>query len=97
MMPLVEGKIDHFLHEKLSSVFPMISMFIGQNTINQLKLVFMQELESMFPEIIGAYMKNIESQLDLEEMVTKRLLASPVTRWNRYSIRSCPKSSGLLR
>ena len=73
MMPLVEGKIDLFLREKLSSVFPMISMFIGQNTINQLKLVFMQELESMFPEIIGSYMKNIESQLDLEKMVTDKV------------------------
>jgi uncharacterized membrane protein YheB (UPF0754 family) len=73
MMPLVEGKIDLFLREKLSSVFPMISMFIGQNTINQLKIVFMQELESMFPEIIGSYMKNIESQLDLEKMVTEKV------------------------
>jgi len=73
MMPVVEGKIDLFLHEKLKSVFPMISMFLGQNTINQLKLVFMQELESMFPEIIGSYMKNIESQLDLEKMVTQKV------------------------
>jgi uncharacterized membrane protein YheB (UPF0754 family) len=73
MMPLVEGKIDLFLREKLSSVFPMISMFIGQNTINQLKTVFMQELESMFPEVIGSYMKNIESQLDLEKMVTEKV------------------------
>lgn len=73
MMPLVEEKIDLFLREKLSSVFPMISMLIGQNTINQLKTVFMQELESMFPEIIGSYMKNIESQLDLEKMVTEKV------------------------
>jgi len=73
MMPLVENKIDLFLREKLSSVFPMISMFIGENTINQLKLVFMQELETMFPEIIGSYMKNIESQLDLEKMVTEKV------------------------
>jgi uncharacterized membrane protein YheB (UPF0754 family) len=73
MMPLVEGKIDLFLREKLSSVFPMISMFIGQNTINQLKVVFMQELETMFPEIIGSYMKNIESQLDLEKMVIDKV------------------------
>lgn len=73
MMPLVEEKIDLFLREKLSNVFPMISMFIGQNTINQLKTVFMQELESMFPEIIGSYMKNIESQLDLEKMVTEKV------------------------
>jgi uncharacterized membrane protein YheB (UPF0754 family) len=73
MMPLVEEKIDLFLREKLSIVFPMISMFIGQNTINQLKTAFMQELESMFPEIIGSYMKNIESQLDLEKMVTEKV------------------------
>ena len=73
MMPLVEGKIDHFLREKLSSVFPMISMFIGQNTINQLKMVFMQELELMFPEIIGSYMKHLESELDLEKMVTEKV------------------------
>ena len=73
IMPLVEGKIDLFLHEKLKSVFPMISMFIGQNTINQLKLVFMQELETMFPEIIGSYMKHLESELDLEKMVTKKV------------------------
>lgn len=73
MMPLVEEKIDLFLREKLSIVFPMISMFTGQNTINQLKTVFMQELESMFPEIIGSYMKNIESQLDLEKMVTEKV------------------------
>ncbi len=73
MMPLVENKIDLFLREKLSSVFPMISMFIGENTINQLKLVFMKELETMFPEIIGSYMKNIESQLDLEKIVTEKV------------------------
>jgi uncharacterized membrane protein YheB (UPF0754 family) len=73
VMPLVESKIDLFLHEKLKTVFPMISMFIGQNTINQLKLVFMQELETMFPEIIGSYMKNLESELDLEKMVTEKV------------------------
>jgi len=73
MMPLVEDKIDLFLREKLSIVFPMISMFIGQNTISNLKIVFMQELETMFPEIIGSYMKNIESQLDLEKMVTEKV------------------------
>ncbi len=73
IMPLVEEKIDLFLREKLSSVFPMISMFIGQNTINQLKSVFMKELETMFPEIIGSYMKHLESELDLEKMVTEKV------------------------
>lgn len=73
LMPLVEEKIDLFLKEKLNSVFPMISMFIGQNTITQLKTVFMSELETLFPEIIGAYMKNLESQLDFEKIVTEKV------------------------
>lgn len=73
MMPLIEEKIDTFLKEKLSSVFPMLSMFIGQNTINQLKTVFMKELEVIFPELIGSYMKNLESQLDLEKIVTEKV------------------------
>lgn len=73
LMPYVEIKIDDFLRRKLSEVFPIISMFIGDNTINQLKGVFMQELESMFPEMIHSYMKNLESQLDLEKIVTEKV------------------------
>jgi uncharacterized membrane protein YheB (UPF0754 family) len=73
LMPFVEMKIDDFLRRKLSEVFPIISMFIGDSTINQLKGVFMQELESMFPEMISSYMKNLESQLDLEKIVTEKV------------------------
>lgn len=73
IMPLIEEKIDLFLREKLSAVFPMISMFIGQNTITQLKNVFMKELEVLFPEIISAYMRNLESKLDLEKIVTEKV------------------------
>ena len=73
LMPYVETKIDDFLRRKLSEVFPIISMFIGDSTINQLKGVFMQELESMFPEMIHSYMRNLESQLDLEKIVTEKV------------------------
>ena len=48
-------------------------MFIGDNTINQLKTIFMKELETIFPELIGSYMKNLESQLDLNKMVTEKV------------------------
>lgn len=33
----------------------------------------MEELEGMFPELIGSYMKNLESQLDLEKIVTEKV------------------------
>ena len=73
LLPLVEGRIDDFLRTRLSEAFPIISMFIGETTIGQLKGVFLKELESMFPDLIKSYMKNIESQLDLQKIVTEKV------------------------
>ena len=73
LMPFVESKVDDFLRRKLSEAFPIISMFIGDSTINQLKTIFMAELEIIFPEMIASYMKNLESQLDLEKIVTEKV------------------------
>jgi uncharacterized membrane protein YheB (UPF0754 family) len=73
LMPFVESKVDDFLRRKLSDAFPIISMFIGDSTINQLKTIFMAELEIIFPEMIASYMKNMESQLDLEKIVTEKV------------------------
>lgn len=73
IMPLVEIRVDEFLRSKLGEAFPMISMFIGENTINKLKDVFMTELETIFPELIGSYMKDLESQLDLNKIVTEKV------------------------
>jgi uncharacterized membrane protein YheB (UPF0754 family) len=73
LMPFVESKVDDFLRRKLSDAFPVISMFIGDSTINQLKTIFMAELEIIFPEMIASYMKNMESQLDLEKIVTEKV------------------------
>jgi uncharacterized membrane protein YheB (UPF0754 family) len=73
IMPLVETRIDEFLRSKLGEAFPMISMFIGENTINKLKDVFMKELETIFPDLIGSYMKDLESQLDLNKIVTEKV------------------------
>jgi uncharacterized membrane protein YheB (UPF0754 family) len=73
LMPFVEAKVDDFLRRKLSDAFPIISMFIGESTINQLKTIFMAELDIIFPEMIASYMKNLESQLDLEKIVTEKV------------------------
>jgi uncharacterized membrane protein YheB (UPF0754 family) len=73
LMPLVEIRVDEFLRSKLGEAFPMISMFIGENTINKLKDVFMTELETIFPELIESYMKDLESQLDLNKIVTEKV------------------------
>ena len=75
LLPPVEKHIDHFLRNRLSDVFPMLSMFIGDKTINQLKEVFMKELETVFPETMKSYMTNLKQDLDMEKLVYEKVAA----------------------
>lgn len=73
LMPFVESKVDEFLRIKLSDAFPVISMFIGESTILQLKGIFMDELKVIFPQVINNHMKHLESELDLEKIVAEKV------------------------
>jgi uncharacterized membrane protein YheB (UPF0754 family) len=73
VMPLVETHIDNFLRNKLAAEMPIISMFIGDKTIEQLKSVFMKELESLFPVLMTSYMDKLRHELDLEAIVTEKV------------------------
>ena len=73
ILPLVEEHIDHFLRNKLKETMPMIAMFIGDKTIAQLKAVFMQELEALFPVIMKNYVTHLREDLDLEKMVVEKI------------------------
>jgi uncharacterized membrane protein YheB (UPF0754 family) len=73
ILPLVEEHIDHFLRNKLKETMPMIAMFIGDKTINQLKAVFMKELEELFPVIMRNYVTHLREDLDLEKMVVEKI------------------------
>jgi uncharacterized membrane protein YheB (UPF0754 family) len=73
VMPIVETHIDNFLRNKLASEMPIISMFIGDKTIEQLKSLFMKELESLFPVLMTSYMDKLRHELDLEAIVTEKV------------------------
>jgi uncharacterized membrane protein YheB (UPF0754 family) len=73
LKPEIEKHIDKFLREKLTDLFPMLSMFIGDKTINQLKAAFLMELESLFPILMKSYMTKLEKDLDLEKIVTEKV------------------------
>jgi uncharacterized membrane protein YheB (UPF0754 family) len=75
MMPEIEAHVDHFLRKKLADQMPMLSMFIGDKTINNLKSVFMQELESLFPDVMKKFASNMKNELDLEKIVTAKVSA----------------------
>ncbi len=73
ILPEIEAHIDHFLRTRLSTTFPMLSMFIGDKTINQMKGAFMTELELIFPAVLKNYMGNLQKDLDLEKIVTAKV------------------------
>src|ERR1700730_5329570 len=50
IMPVIEKHVDDFLRNKLTKEMPFLSMFIGDKTIGTMKKVFMQEIETLFPE-----------------------------------------------
>lgn len=75
IMPMVDQHIDEFLRVKLPASMPVISMFIGDKTINQLKEVFLSEMKALFPQIMGNYMGKLKTDLDLEKIVVNKVSA----------------------
>lgn len=73
LMPQIDAHIDHFLRVKLADQMPIISMFIGDKTIQQMKSVFMAELKELFPGIMKTYMGNLQRDLDLEKIVVDKV------------------------
>jgi uncharacterized membrane protein YheB (UPF0754 family) len=73
IMPLVEEHIDDFLKNKLKEKLPIISMFIGDKTINSLKEVFLKEIEDLFPQVLKQFAANLQNELDIETMVANKI------------------------
>ena len=73
LMSTVEVHVDNFLRNKLSDELPFISLFIGDRTIRSLKNIFMQELETLFPQLMKSYAGHLQEELDLEKIVTDKV------------------------
>lgn len=69
IMPIIDSKLDDFFRNRLSEKLPMIAMFIGDKTIQQLKEVFIEELQNMFPDLMHSFSKNMQQTIiaQLEE------------------------------
>jgi uncharacterized membrane protein YheB (UPF0754 family) len=79
IMPQAEAHIDNFLRVKLVKSMPVVGMFVGDKTINNLKSLFVTELEQLFPEIMKNYMAGLKEDFNIEKIVTDKIAAySPV-------------------
>lgn len=75
VIPMLETRIDTFLRHKLSESFPMISMFIGDKTIDKLKQIFIEELRTTLPDMINQYVGQLKDELNMERIVTEKVKA----------------------
>lgn len=73
IMPLIENHVDDFLRSRLSNELPLISMFIGDKTIQKLKDAFMKEIEVLFPTVMKQYAANLKTDLDIENIVITKV------------------------
>jgi len=88
LTPFVDQQLDHFFQHTIKEKLPMISMFIGEKTVGELKLVFMQELEQLFPTLLEKLTaQNVEelhqkmSHSLLKTLEIKMLIATRSIRW----------------
>lgn len=80
LKPELERHVDHFLNHKLKEVFPMLSMFIGEKTINQFRQAFLTELEQIFPQVMAHYTGNLQNELNLEKTITEKIAGLPIEK-----------------
>jgi len=73
VMPVIDAHIDDFLRNKLTAAMPMIAMFVGDKTVNELKAIFLKEMETIFPDVLDKYLGSMQQQLDLERIVTDKV------------------------
>ena len=62
LIPFIDQALDSFFKERLVQKMPMVSMFVGDKTITQLKEVFMEELSQLFPDLIKQLTQSIQEQ-----------------------------------
>jgi len=72
-MPVIEAHIDNFLNVKLKEAIPVISMFVGDRIMKQLKDLFITELRELFPSIMSQFISGLSQSKKLEHEIVVKL------------------------
>jgi uncharacterized membrane protein YheB (UPF0754 family) len=73
LTPTIEKHLDSFLHVKLKEKLPVISMFVGEGTMQKIKEGMLEEIGLLLPEIIHQYTDSLSERVDIEKMVTEKV------------------------
>ncbi|RZK45093.1 MAG: DUF445 family protein [Pedobacter sp.] len=73
LAPFIEQHIDQFLQVKLKEKLPVVSMFVGEGTLQKIKDGLLEEIEVLLPELIGKFTDKLKSSVDIEQIVTEKV------------------------
>lgn len=77
-MPVIEQHIDNFLNTRLKEAIPVISMFVGEKIIAQLKDLFIKELEELFPSVMSQFIGDLSHTGKIKQQIVVKLSSIPV-------------------
>jgi uncharacterized membrane protein YheB (UPF0754 family) len=97
IMPQAEAHIDNFLRVKLVKSMPVVGMFVGDKTINNLKSLFVTELEQLFPEIMKNYMGRLQEDFNIEKIVTDKIASYPPEEIEKTCLQMMKKELRMIK
>lgn len=71
--PFIETHIDEFLQVKLKEKLPVISMFVGEGTLQKIKEGLMEEINVLLPQLIDKFTGKLSATIDIEQIVTEKV------------------------
>lgn len=71
--PFIENHVHEFLAVKLSEKIPVVSMFIGESTLNKLKDGLMEEIILLLPQVINKFTDKLSVDVNVEQIVIEKV------------------------
>jgi uncharacterized membrane protein YheB (UPF0754 family) len=71
VIPVAEHAIDDFLNKKLVEKMPMLSMFVSERLLNDLKNIFIEELTVLLPVMITEYAQQFNNKEYVRNIIKK--------------------------
>lgn len=72
---VLDEKLEDFLEVKLKALMPMLAMFLNGELKAKIKDTLHQEFKNILPDILNKYSEKLEEDLDIEEIVSKKVSA----------------------
>ena len=71
----IEAKLDEFLQTYLMETLPMVSKFLGSDTVAKAKHALVECLARAVPELGEMFMSHLEKNMDVETVVREKVAA----------------------